>query len=260
MMIGLRFDQILYFCVFTLVLGLTVVHFTGTVNYSILSFHNMAVQYAFGSIHLITFLFLIVQKGSWNRYIATVLLCSISILTILSTLSEYVESGFVIEQIIEHSVKIFTPIGFIIYIHQKKSFRHLADFFKIMLALTFIGHGIFALGLNYIPGNFMSMTVTILGINYSGGENFLFVAGILDLIVATTIFIDMYGTFSLYYMAFWGLITALARTFYGIMVADDLEGILFFMGNSIYRLPHCLLPLVLISYYRWSNRPVMKAV
>ena len=122
--------------------------------------------------------------------------------------------------------------------------RKVINSLKIAIACTFIAHGLFAMGLIYLPGYFVDMTIMILGLNQSQATTFLYVAGILDLVMSILIFIPKLSKYALWYMVFWGLTTASARLFAGFssdFMAASLHGSLYLV---VYRLSHGLLPLL----------------
>lgn len=117
---------------------------------------------------------------------------------------------------------------------------------KIAIACTFIAHGLFAMGLIYLPGYFVDMTIMILGLNESQATTFLYVAGILDLIMSVLIFVPKLSKYALIYMVFWGLTTAFARLLAGFssdFLVSSLHGSVYLV---IYRLSHGLLPLLVL--------------
>lgn len=115
---------------------------------------------------------------------------------------------------------------------------------KIAIACTFIAHGLFAMGLIYLPGHFVDMTIMILGLSESQATTFLYVAGVLDLVMSVLIFIPKLSKYALLYMVFWGLTTAFARLFAGFssdFIASSLHDSVYLV---VYRLSHGLLPLL----------------
>lgn len=117
---------------------------------------------------------------------------------------------------------------------------------KIAIACTFIAHGLFAMGLIYLPGYFVDMTIMILGLSEPQATTFLYVAGVLDLVMSVLIFIPKLSKYALWYMVFWGLTTAFARLFAGFssnFVESSLHGSVYLV---VYRLSHGLLPLVVL--------------
>ena len=90
---------------------------------------------------------------------------------------------------------------------------------RLAAALTFFGHGLYALGFFPTPGPFVDMTIRSLGVTESFARQYLFWAGVLDMIVAVGILLPQrWGGWarrivlvSAAYMVFWGFVTALAR-------------------------------------------------
>jgi hypothetical protein len=117
---------------------------------------------------------------------------------------------------------------------------------KIAIACTFIAHGLFAMGLIYLPGYFVDMTIIILGVNETQATTFLYIAGVLDLIASVLIFIPKVAKYALLYMVFWGFATAFARLFAGY--SSDFPSMSIHNNTFlvIYRLSHGLLPLIVL--------------
>jgi hypothetical protein len=221
-------------------LGLFISHFTGDEHYEYLSLpQEVLIQYAFGTFYFLCFIACLLPVYLLRQipYFVWVF-CSMALLA--NTLGAFIHAQYVPEQIVEHAIKIGLPIWFFMVIHEKIVLVHLT---KVLIALTFIGHGVFALGLNYIPGNFISMTVTLLNVDSEKAEYFLFAVGLLDVIAAFAIFYTSFRKPALVYMIVWGFITALARAFYGFETSGSIDGVLYFIGNTVYRLPHGLIPL-----------------
>ncbi len=125
---------------------------------------------------------------------------------------------------------------------------------KIAIACTFIAHGLFAMGLIYLPGYFVDMTIMILGVTEPQATTFLYVAGVLDVVMSILIFIPKISKYALLYMVFWGLATAFARLLAGFnldFAASTLHGSLFLV---VYRLSHGLLPLVVLLMEEKNRR------
>ncbi|MDB9721025.1 hypothetical protein OAA67_04015 [Winogradskyella sp.] len=117
---------------------------------------------------------------------------------------------------------------------------------KIAIALTFIPHGLFAMGIPHLPGHFIDMTISLLSVNENQATQFLFVAGLLDLILSLLIFVPKLSKYALIYMIIWGFLTALARPFSSFnqdFISASLHGSLFLM---IYRLSHGIIPLIVL--------------
>ncbi|WP_439152379.1 hypothetical protein [Winogradskyella sp.] len=115
---------------------------------------------------------------------------------------------------------------------------------KLAIVLTFIPHGLFAMGLIYLPGHFLDMTIKILGIGEQQATYFLFFVGFLDVALTILLFAPRFSKYALLYMIFWGFLTALARLFAGFnsnFVTASIHGSAYLM---IYRLSHGIIPLV----------------
>lgn len=83
---------------------------------------------------------------------------------------------------------------------------------KLSIALTFVGHGLYAAGFYPVPGTFIDMTINMLGVSQGVAVKFLFVAGIMDFLVGALVFVPRFDRYALLYAAVWGLLTSLART------------------------------------------------
>src|SRR6056297_482882 len=172
------------------------------------------------------------------------------VLAILSSLgllfyaaSDYLDKGYQLAQWIEYAAQIAMPVLMVFLLHKGVNRRWLFVA-KVAIALTFIGHGLYALGYFPVPGHFVYMTTAILGVSDSGARDLLFVAGVLDLVAVVFLFVPKIDKYALMYCILWGFLTALARP-----VAYIQPGPVFWIGlhQSVYeffvRLPHFMLPL-----------------
>ena len=128
------------------------------------------------------------------------------------------------------------------------------------IGLTFIGHGVFAIGmpseitwLNHArPGKFTEMTMLCLGLESEAtAGRLLLAAGILDFVVVVLLFLRGWPRFvGLVYMVAWGFATALARpwSYYEPTAAAD--SLMRWIPEMIYRAPHFGIPLCLILALR----------
>ena len=101
---------------------------------------------------------------------------------------KFEQSGYVFEQIVEHSLQLFIPIALIWTLGEKRFRSILMEFLKITLSLTFIGHACFAVGVHYVPSNFLEMTMSIFSCSETTALNFLMLAGILDVLAAIALY------------------------------------------------------------------------
>jgi hypothetical protein len=129
---------------------------------------------------------------------------------------------------------------------------------KLAIVLTFVPHGLFAMGLIYLPGHFIDMTIKILGINELQATYFLYVVGLLDVICAILLFVPKFSKYALLYMIFWGFLTALARLVAGFnsnFLSASLHGSAYL---TIYRLAHGIIPLVVYLLEQNKTNQVFK--
>ena len=96
------------------------------------------------------------------------------------------------------------------------------------------------------------MTLNTLPLTEDLAKQFLFTAGVLDLIVAVIIFIPKLQKIGLIYAVIWGIATAFARVLSGLSYDISFSIIHQFLYTTIYRLPHGLTPLII--YYIILNK------
>lgn len=176
------------------------------------------------------------------RFTQTLVCTSTSILLFLS-ICLFKEKNYDVLQVFELAVQIVTPLALLYYTkygYKKKLLTAL----KTAIAITFIAHGLFALGAWYVPGHFIDMTIKLLSFSEQQARFFLCCIGIADILASILIFTKsrlVYVAFA--YMIFWGIATAFARVFYSINPAVFWQSLHSSLYLTIYRLPHGLLPL-----------------
>jgi hypothetical protein len=157
------------------------------------------------------------------------------------------EHFFHVGQLFEYSLQVAAPLalGYAV-VSENGLGRKSSLYLRMAISLTFICHGLYAVGYYPVPGSFMSMTIRILGMSKEGALQFLQVAGWLDFAVGVGVFLPpAFRRWVLWYAAGWGLATAMARIF-GNMYWPDLAGSLHqWFFETVYRLPHGVLPLLL---------------
>jgi len=124
--------------------------------------------------------------------------------------SDYLDKGYQLAQWIEYASQIALPLLFVGLL-QAHRYHTWILFAKIAVALTFLGHGLYAVGFFPVPGHFIYMTTEILNISDSGAKDLLLVAGVLDLIAVVLLFFPKTEMYAVFYCLFWGFLTALAR-------------------------------------------------
>lgn len=153
---------------------------------------------------------------------------------------------FIPAQLFEYSIQLSVPIFLLSWVSLGAE-RLPAFFFwlRLMVAFSFVSHGLFAVGFYPTPGSFIEMSMSILGIDENSSLVFLKLMGILDFIAAVLIFVPFSSAIraGLFYCIVWGTLTALARPiayYYPEFWAESLHQWVY---QAVLRLPHGLLPL-----------------
>lgn len=183
-----------------------------------------------------------------------------TVLFLISSYSKFVKVGCLPEQMIEHALQFFLPVFWMAVVQNADRINHKSWLYtlKIVLALTFIGHGIFAVGLNIVPQNFIDMTTVSLYLNEPQAISLLFVMGIWDFIVAILLFMPFRSIqkWSFFYMVAWGGITAFARMYWQIDQIGTTDFWLQNTPNTVYRLPNGLIPLFLFYALNFTSKSI----
>ena len=231
---------------FLLLIGKGFLHFTSDQPYSYLFDNDIYGINTFGILLILTAFLCLLERKNWTAKPTNILLVISTIIIFLHSYGTFIKAGFVPEQLIEHCLQITLPLLYLIFynsylITQKSLFTLLG----IIVGLTFIGHGMYALGVHYVPENFLLMTSNSLHFTNENSKIFLFVIGILDLVFSILLFIPKYSHFSIWYLIIWGLLTSLARIYYVLNLGITTEWLTINLPNTIYRLPHGLIPIAI---------------
>ncbi len=178
------------------------------------------------------------------------LLYGATFLLFLSSVGAFIDSHFLPEQMVEHALQLGLPVVFGMLIQNKLKKKNAIKSLEILTALTFIGHGFFALGINGVPDNFIEMTTRIMSLSDSGAIELLFWVGLLDVVLAVLIFVPILNQLAYCYMLVWGVLTSLARIYPPVI---GLDFVLVDLPNCIYRLPHGLIPALLLVELLFSK-------
>lgn len=247
----IRLDQLLKWAFFFLLFGFGLKFLSGKGPFSFLDFQETFLNQCVGV------LFLLFSAGSWsrNRGVVQSIACISFAFLMADSLAAFQSSGYVPEQLIEHGAKLFLPLLFVMQEFPSWNERKQQLMLKVIVALTFVGHGLFAVGWHYVPGSFHAMTTSILGVTGNQSTNFLLTVGILDFIAAFCLFLPKrFARIALYYLVVWGLLTTLARISYPISDLNfEFTAIYDGLAGTIYRIPHTLLPLWLFVYVYRNN-------
>lgn len=182
------------------------------------------------------------KNRKWHSGIIYFGVIMLVLLSLLSTKEDFLHYG----QFFEHSIQIGIPI-LLLFIVKKQAVvenKRVLLVLKILIAVTFVSHGLYALGYYPVPGHFVDMTILSTEMSQKNATLFLYIAGILDIVISVLIFFPKIAKPALLYACFWGLLTAFARTvanFNSDFLLDSLHQSLY---QTIYRLPHGIIPFL----------------
>jgi len=182
-----------------------------------------------------------------------------SLLLIVLSLVFYKSKFLQFGQLIEYSCQMFSPLFLYVILFYNVHLPKLSFILKLAIALTFVGHGLYALGVYPTPGIWTDMSLSSL--NFIGLypsvnqiQNIIYLAGILDMILAVGIFLPNKWSVPFLIWAFiWGLLTALSRVIGFMNIDPSWHTLVQWLPQTIMRLPHALIPFaVLIIIFKDS--------
>ncbi|GAA5496098.1 hypothetical protein Rhal01_02279 [Rubritalea halochordaticola] len=197
-------------------------------------------------------IFLMVAGGaalfvSKNTRRLTDILVVATFFTILHAFAAWHGKDYQIGMLIEMALQAFSPLLLLVAIRRGIEANSFDWISKAVIALTFVGHGLYAVGHHPVPANFVTMSMNILSLSEGISKSFLLAAGYLDFIAAALIFLPYASIrkYSFYYMVFWGFVTALARVVNHYNPAEKFNGIDPWLFETLVRTPHWALPLIM---------------
>lgn len=156
------------------------------------------------------------------------------------------EKWYHLGQFFEYAIQIGTPL-FVIGLLRGAALTGPMRYLMLgTVGLTFAAHGMYAFGLYPVPGHFVDMTILSLGVAEETARALLKIAGFLDFGILLLIWVPQVRKYVLYYAVFWGLLTAFARVWAWFDADLPLESLNQWWYQTVYRLPHGLLPLAVL--------------
>ena len=200
------------------------------------------ISVGFGVFYLLSAIAALVAqpKRKWTAVLIIIGIVSLCFLAFLNWLEKFMSIG----QLLEFALQIGTPL--FLYWTIFKPQKRLVLFIKIAIALTFIGHGLYALGWYPVPVHFVQMLINTFGIEEQVAMTFLKIAGILDLVIAVGIFVPQTSRACLWYCVIWGTMTAFARLVANFDGYIPLESLHRWWFEVVFRLVHGGIPLLLL--------------
>lgn len=172
--------------------------------------------------------------------------CSVSLLVL--AFLYFKERYWQVGQLLEYSAQVSAPLLLAYVWYQGKNTARFRGLVKLIIALTFISHGLYAMGYYPVPGHWVEWCRNILHLEGDASVRyFLLGAGLLDVLASIALFLPYRWAYkpALIYCITWGFLTAFARffgNFYADMVLVSLHQHLY---EVAYRLVHGGLPLLL---------------
>lgn len=210
-------------------------------------FHSNVISglgiYLWASVFIVLF---IEQVPKW---IVKINLGSIFIILLFLSFCYLINKGFQIGQFIEFALQFFTPL-FLLFFCLKRDIQNKGFilFLKIATALTFIGHGLYAIGFHPRPGYFIDMIIKGFGTNESQAVLLLNIVGYLDLVCAVALFIPFHKLqkIALYYIIIWGFLTTFARVYSNFSFNLGWYSLKQWLPETLMRFPHFIIPIILL--------------
>lgn len=201
--------------------------------------------FTIGCLFLITIPFILqLKKKNYQWFQLPILASGIEFifLAVLLTITKNYKLG----QFMEYSIQFTSPFLLLSFIKYEWIQQNVLFILKLLIALTFVGHGLYAIGYYPVPGYFVDMVIRVFKCSESFARTFLTIAGVLDIMLAIGLFLPNRGVvkYCLIWAVIWGFSTAIARVvgnFYSDFLMRSLHQTVYEM---VYRLPHGLLPVL----------------
>lgn len=262
-----RLLGLIQWSVFCTLFGRGMLHFTADQPYSLIFSHPSSFFFQnsipqlnsveiFIGVMLLISAFVAILPLKWLRDYKLTYLFPVPVLCmIVHCYATFLKADLVPEQFIEHALQLLLPLLLMVAVIKKADFTIPKWRFTvyILVALTFIGHGIYAVGFHYVPDNFTEMVTHSLHTNSSQTNRFLFAIGILDFISSLFLFSRILKKESLIYMVIWGFLTSIARLYAYIGIEDSAILMQQNTFQVILRLPHAFVPLSLLIWEVQGN-------
>lgn len=182
------------------------------------------------------------QRWWWTVLVATGgALCLLHVL--FSGKTHFFHVGYYVEMTLQWA----TPFLLLLSVYERLPASTLHFLLRVAIALTFAGHGLYAVGYYPVPAAFTNMMMSGFGLDNATAISALRIAGWLDFVAAALLLVPYRVCWmpALYYAIGWGALTALARVWshYTLYSTDTL--LTYWLAESLVRWVHFLVPLAL---------------
>ena len=175
------------------------------------------------------------------------LLWPATFLLLLDSFAFWVGHNYELGSALEHTLQIMTPLGLFFAGSRQVSEMMWNRCIMIAAALTFCGHGLYAIGWHTVPLVYQTMTMKILRGSQETALVFLKTVGWLDLVAALCLVPKVTRKWALFYMVLWGGATALARTISHFGITQPRSGLDPWLAETLVRSSHWVLPFLVLG-------------
>ncbi len=180
------------------------------------------------------------------------------IILVLLSVAYWKEFFWDIPQFLELTAQWMSPFIFLSVVHAFDKNINVFRLLNYTLIFTFVGHGLYAIGVYPLPGNWVDLVINTFHCNETSAKIFIKIFGVLDIISAIFVLLPNLRKIGFYYMFIWGFLSAFGRLT-GNFIPD--LGILPFihanLGEFVYRVPQFL--LALMGLYLIKEQKIIKA-
>lgn len=157
------------------------------------------------------------------------------------------ESFYHVGQWFEFSLQIALPVAVLCW-----QWRYIGVFLKLACCLTFICHGLYAVGYYPVPGDYVDMLLNVFGGSEASARQLLLAFGVLDIIAAMLVWLRGWPQkVGLAYFIIWGFLTTIARVYAHYYPETGLASAFDnWWFHSMYRFPHWMGPL---AVWFWAS-------
>lgn len=187
----------------------------------------------------------------WGKRILLLGSLSLSFLSFLYMKEKWFHFG----QFFEYSLQVCSPIFLYLLATRKKLPNgKMINIMKVIIGVTFVCHGLYALNYYPRPGDFIQMVINITGLGEGGAIQFLDIAGVLDIVVAIGILFPRKIAISvLIYACIWGFGTTIARVWANCYFGSFTSDLHQWGWESIVRFPHFCIPIAVLIFVYHKN-------
>jgi hypothetical protein len=187
------------------------------------------------------------EKRAWLRYIFYIGAVSLICLALLYWKEKFKAAG----QLFEYASQISAPLVLVYVVLNGMNTPRFRLVLKLVIATTFICHGLYAIGYYPQPGIWIQWCMdTFYFPTDESAQLFLKVMGILDFAAAALLFFRPTFPIAIWYCILWGFMTALARVWCNFYLEFPLNSLHQWGYQTLLRLVHGGLPLLL---WYWSR-------